>query len=918
MTSLSMDRASLSGERIHLISPALHAEDLVQKERRRALGHALMAKQIQLVTVARQADLTALWSSDSSSEQPAMLVFDATPETHFTLQDWLTRVPETVRQATPCVWIESIERLDVRLTLHQLGVDELLDPTQPVQWLAEKLSERLAMQRQDKDRVLLLDDNKVALELHTALLKQAGFEVASFSDPYQAFAALSAFDPDVLVLDLYMPQVSGRAFTWAVRQGRTEAELPIVFVSGEDAFSHQLVALQQGGDDFLVKPVQPHRFVETVRFRAHRARQYRYLSENIRQRLYEQQRLSEALNHHAIVSVTDRAGRITQVNDRFCQISGYRRDELLGRTHRMIKSDRHPPAFFQSLWQTISSARVWQGEVCNLSKQGEEYWVYSTITPFVDETGRIYQYVSIRTDITHVKAIELELKDRVWALNERIKESHCLSRVMQTLTHDEMDEAAMLQQLVNEVPLGWSVPDRTGAKLTFGSQDFVSEGFVTTDECEQVTVWDGDEAGTLQVCLQASEQDAKSASDQRFSSEKQTLLSQIALQLSQALGRRHDQAQLLEAKVHAEQANQAKSDFLSAMSHELRTPLNAIIGYAQLLATQTLPAPIPEQISIIEQSADHLLQLINDVLAFAKLDSGQVECERRPVALDSVVQEICTIVASEAMRNQVEVQAPDLSQADPVWADPLRVKQVVLNLVSNAIKYNRSGGQVWFVWQTRELEGRLYGCLRVQDTGKGIPQTHLARLFEPFERLGYENSVIQGSGIGLSISQELVTNMQGWLEVESEPGQGSGFTVCLPLADSAEARQPAPSANSHPSPEHPLKLLVWVQRPSVMGKVAQKVATHAGIDLKIAPSLDNALSEIDGWQPDWVWVDHPLVHSAQPLIDQAHAAKHQASVCLLKQADETDSWTDMPEFDGQFDLDDPAALSTWMREETGQ
>ncbi|MDR9498037.1 MAG: response regulator [Hydrogenovibrio sp.] len=851
----------LKDQKLYLLSPDSTGSDLLYTERLRALRHALAARQIEPVVLTRFDELAAIWDN---SEPPAMLVFDACEDTRWRLYDWLTQVPDTLSQRTSLVWMETIDRLDARLELYQQGVCEVLDPGQPVQWLVEKLAERLMLQQTDPYRVLLLDDSDVALQIQAALLEEAGFEVVGHSDPHQAFAELSGFEPDVLVLDLYMPDVSGQAFAWAVRQGRTDAELPIVFVSGEDAFSHQLAALQQGGDDFLVKPVNPHAFVETVRLRAHRARQYRYLSENIRHRLYEQQRLNDALDHHAIVSVADRAGRITQVNDRFCQISGYRREELLGHTHRLIKSDRHPPEFFRTLWRTIASGKVWQGEVCNLSKRGEEYWVYSTITPFLDETGKIYQYVSIRTDMTHVKAIEQELQNRVWELNQRVKENRCLNQVMQTLADDTLEESTMLQQVVAQMPEGWRFPELTQVRLTLGERIWQSHDFVETDGCREAALSVGEREGRLQVCVQAQGDDA-SDPRARFLAEEETLLSQIALQVSLALGRREDQTRLLQAKLQAEEANQAKSEFLSSMSHELRTPLNAIIGFAQLLASQKLPAPVPAQVRTIERSANHLLQLINDVLAFARLESGKAECQRQPVAVAPILSEIMAIVESDAMHHEIRLEMADMASAPVILADPLRLKQVLLNLMSNAIKYNRQGGRVSLDWHQSHREDIPCWCLNIADTGVGMTQNQLARLFEPFDRLGYETSEIEGSGIGLSISQDLVELMGGWLEVESVPDEGSEFCLCLPLAEN-DAIQASTgintdmdaSAKSKPLASREIKLLDIVDRPQAMALTAAVVEPMPQVTLKIAPSLKNGLEQISDWLPDMILLDVPL------------------------------------------------------------
>ena len=597
-------------------------------------AHAQWWQSLVATLISKQVDCQAVttWAEFEEGMQattPSVWLFDAALNQSHWL-DWLNHLSDSQRARHDLIWLASTDQLSQRMALYQQQISVLLDPALPVQEVAEKVYERLAMQQADAYRVLLLDDSEVVLQIQAALLKQAGFEVQAFSQPDQAFAALDSFAPDVLVLDLYMPEVSGQAFAWAVRQGMSDAQLPIIFVSAEDAFSHQLAALQQGGDDFLVKPVKPNELVEKVRLRAHRARQYRYLSGNIKQTLYEQQRLNEALDHHAIVSVADRAGRIIMVNDRFCQTSGYSREALMGQTHRIVKSDYHSPAFFKTLWRTIASGQSWQGEVCNRAKSGRYYWVYSTITPFLDERGRVYQYVSIRTDITHVKNIEQELVARVNELHQRVRETSSLTGVMQTLADESLDHEAWLQQAIEQMQQGFERSAMTAVQLLWADQRFeapADEGDHTAQP--KVTQVDLHPQGTLKVLRwpeSESESGAgatKSADGVTFSETEQTLLQQCAMQLSQALGRRQDQAEMKAARFQAEKASQAKSDFLSSMTHELRTPLNAIIGFSQLLASEGLPAPAPDHLHVIERSAQHLLRLIEDVLAFARMESGQ-------------------------------------------------------------------------------------------------------------------------------------------------------------------------------------------------------------------------------------------------------------------------------------------------------
>ncbi|NKI96460.1 PAS domain S-box protein [Rhizobacter sp. SG703] len=236
----------------------------------------------------------------------------------------------------------------------------------------------------------------------------------------------------------------------------------------------------------------------------------------------------------------------------------------------------------------------------------------------------------------------------------------------------------------------------------------------------------------------------------------------------------------------AQRANAAKTEFLSRMSHELRTPLNAVLGFAQLLELDTqqpLNAAQQARVRHITQAGTHLLAMINDVLDLSRIESGGVALLSGSVVLRRVVDEALAMVAPAAAEAGVQLlidrAAPH--SADPrtcVLADHLRLRQVLVNLLSNAIKYNRRGGQVVLRWPADEGVGLVH--LQVRDTGVGLTAAQAAHLFEPFNRLGAERSGVEGTGIGLVITQRLVQLMNGRLSVESEPGVGSVFTASLP------------------------------------------------------------------------------------------------------------------------------------------
>ncbi len=290
-------------------------------------------------------------------------------------------------------------------------------------------------------RVLLVDDEPLLLQAQAAVLRGAGMEVHALAQPLQTLEALERLQPDVLLLDVYMPEASGPELAAALRERDTWLDLPVLFLSAETDLTQQLLALNLGGDDFLVKPVQPDHLVAAVTARARRARQSTALRRHLQTTLYEREREHLALGQHASVSFADRAGRISYANDRFCQNSGYTLPELLGQNHRLLKSGVHPPDFYQGIWSTISSGQVWHGNLCSRRKDGSLYWVESTITPFVDREGRVYQYVSIQTDISHIKAAEAALRaqrdmQRVISLSAAALMAVPLGR-----THEAIDQA---------------------------------------------------------------------------------------------------------------------------------------------------------------------------------------------------------------------------------------------------------------------------------------------------------------------------------------------------------------------------------------------------------------------------------------------------------------------------------------------
>lgn len=328
-------------------------------------------------------------------------------------------------------------------------------------------------------------------------------------------------------------------------------------------------------------------------------------------------------------------------------------------------------------------------------------------------------------------------------------------------------------------------------------------------------------------------------------------------ELEERVARRTEE--LLAAKDEAERANLSKSEFLSSMSHELRTPLNAILGFSQLMKADD-SAPLTrdqcESIDEILRAGNHLLELINEVLDLARIESGRLELVSEPVDLPSLLQECLSL-----MRPQAEARHIAWSSRIPdqcvVRGDRLRLRQLVLNLLSNAIKYNSEGGHVALECEPRGAQA----IIRVRDDGVGIPDAFRTQLFKPFERCVPGTQQIEGTGIGLALCKRLIEAMGGSIGVESVEGRGSVFEVTVPIDEQPPQALPAPScalplpvqAADAPSKRH--TLLYVEDNPANLRLVQKIVARNPALKLLDAPTAELGIELARTHPPDVILLD---------------------------------------------------------------
>lgn len=323
--------------------------------------------------------------------------------------------------------------------------------------------------------------------------------------------------------------------------------------------------------------------------------------------------------------------------------------------------------------------------------------------------------------------------------------------------------------------------------------------------------------------------------------------------------RKQVELELHEAKAVAEKANLAKSDFLSSMSHELRTPLSAILGFAQLIDSGT-PAPTVSQKRSIDQilkAGWYLLELINEILDLALIESGKLLLSLEPIALAEVVRECQAMIEPQAQKRNIGMTFPKFETPYYVKADRTRVKQVLINLLSNAIKYNKLGGSV--VLECVALSPTRIR-IQVRDSGQGLAADKQAQLFQPFNRLGQEASVEEGTGIGLVVCKRLVELMDGAIGVESTPGIGSEFWIELNLTTEArlEGDGPKPSAIAKTADidGKPMRTLLYVEdNPANLMLVEDLIARRSDLCLLSAMDGNRGIDMARASLPDVILMD---------------------------------------------------------------
>lgn len=502
---------------------------------------------------------------------------------------------------------------------------------------------------------------------------------------------------------------------------------------------------------FLDKKGNPVQYVAIRSDITNRKKAEKALLESIK----ETQDITFALDQSSIVAITDQKGKITSVNDKFCEISKYSREELLGEDHRILNSGLHSKEFFKELWRTIGHGDVWKGEICNRAKDGTLYWVDTTIVPFLNENGKPYQYVAIRTDISDRKRAEEHLKESIkdntdirFALDQSTIVAFTDARGIIICVNDKFCE---ISKYSREEIIG---KDHSILNSGHHSKLFFKDLWKTIGEGK---VWKGE--------IRNKAKDGTyywvDTTIVPFLNENGKPYQYVAI--------RNDitERKKTEEVLHRQDKLAAVGQLAAGVAHEIRNPLTSMKGYAEFLTLDEKDPERLEFINIILDEIERVNTIVEDFMVLAK--PKMVELEEKNVV--PVIKNVVSLLEFEARKKHVKLSFDCPHEIIQIECDENRLKQVFLNFIKNGIEAMPNGGElhVKTVIQDNNVQ------ISIQDTGVGIPKEKLKQLGEPFY-----TTKKNGNGLGLMVSFKIIENHNGKVFVESEPNKGTTFNILLP------------------------------------------------------------------------------------------------------------------------------------------
>ena len=519
-----------------------------------------------------------------------------------------------------------------------------------------------------------------------------------------------------------------------------------------------------------------------------------------------------ALDQHAIVATTDVQGTITYVNAKFCAISKYSRDELLGQNHRILNSGHHPKEFFQQMYHTIAGGQVWRGEIRNTAKDGSTYWVDTTVVPFLDANGKPRQYMAIRADISERKQAEERLAGQTEELSRQAAELLRSQMALETQT-------LMLRSVLDSMEEGLAAADEQGKFIIWNPAALKILGLGATNLPsrdwsahyglylqDMVTPFPADqlplvrairgETTTTQMFVRNPELEHGTwieVSGSPLKDKNGAVCGGVAAFRDVTQRRAAEQEirklnEELEGRVaqrtaQLETANHELEAFTYSVSHDLRAPLRHIGGFSKILSEDFgpgMPAEAQSHLKRIEEGARRMGLLVDELLNLARV--GRHDLELRPTRLNLVIDEVVSLLQREAEGRAVDWKIAELP---PAQCDPILIKQVFQNVLANALKFTRPRERAVVEIGFRQENGQM--AIMVRDNGVGFSMKYSDKLFGVFQRL-HRAEDFEGTGIGLATVHRIIHKHGGRVWAEAEVDKGATFYFTLEASKATDIK----------------------------------------------------------------------------------------------------------------------------------
>lgn len=592
-------------------------------------------------------------------------------------------------------------------------------------------------------KILIVEDSKTQELLLKVTLEKAGHQVLCADSGQLGVDIARQNMPDIIITDIRMPDMNGYEVSWTIKNDFILKRIPVILLSQLSETKDIITGLESLADSYVIKPFEESELFSNINF----------LLENPVANV-EKRPLSVVIEGFTHPIHSNRRQILSFL------LSTY--DTVIHRNQRLLEVQAKLRVANEALTQKTLQLEASEKRFRSLVETAPDI-IYR-----IDEEGRIVFFNQ------SIRKLGYEPEDLIG------KHFSCLIAPHQI---DKVSRNKVVPCIIDK-PHGQTAPPklfderRSGDRRTSGlevlfkinNSDKVVSGIVRPLECEYIDM------------------EVSSAGMYQLESEKEVFIGTVGI-IRDITDRKIAEQNLQKAKQKAIKANNAKSAFLSKMSHELRTPLNAILGFSQLMMTdinEPLSTDQSESAVQINQAGQHLLELINEILDLSSIEAGNLSLEIEHYSSNDFLIECASMVEVLAANNSIKFTYQDRLNDDSILVavDLKRIRQVILNLLSNAIKYNKENGSVILTNKCSINNDQL--IISIADTGVGMTAEFVKDVFQPFSRAKLTQK-IEGTGIGLAITKQLIESMHGSIHVSTELGKGSVFTVYLPVVSDASA-----------------------------------------------------------------------------------------------------------------------------------